>query len=261
LHDADSTVAYDGSFPGFLCACAEALNAPEPVPRVVKAMVPETLFEERCLVKRDDDRASALWMRLTKRAGPETMRTLLAAFLSDLPEADSTAALAMRRIRAEGATALRDLSDPVMLALEKAARRGSMEAHMYCGLVMFSELSDGSWYAPVEPECDVLLLIADHFAARFSTMRFAIHDLRRGSAVIHEQGKHWSLVDAFGIDTESGTIDASLSEYERGIRKLWKLYFDTIAIESKRNPGLQSSKMPKHFWNLLTEMDQGNETP
>lgn len=261
MHDTDFTVAYDGSFPGFLCACAEALNAPEPVPRIVKAAIPETLFEERCMVKRDDDRAAALWTRLTKRAGPETMRTLLEAFLSDIPEADATTALAMKRVRAEGASALRDLSDPVMLALEKAARRAGMEAHMFCGLVRFSELSDGSWYAPVEPACDVLILIADHFAARFATMRFAIHDLRRGSAVLHEPGMPWSLVDAFGLDTESGKIDALLSEYEHGIRQLWKLYFDTIAIESRRNPKLQSSKMPKHFWNLLTEMDGGTEPP
>lgn len=254
MHDADSTVAYDGSFPGFLCACAEALNASEPVPRIVKATVPETLFEERCTVKRDDDRALALWSRLTRRAGPEAMRTLLEAFLSDVPEADATAALAMRRVRLEGASALRDLSDPVMLALEKAARRASMEAHMFCGLVRFSELSDSSWYAPVEPACDVLVLVADHFAARFSTMRFAIHDLRRGSAVLHEPGKGWNLVDSFELDTDNGKVEALLSEGEHDIRLAWKLYFDTIAIESRRNPGLQSSRMPKRFWNLLPEM-------
>jgi len=255
VHDTDSTVAYDGSFPGFLCACAEALNAPMPVPRVVKATLPETLFEERCTVKRDNDRAAALWSRLTSRAGPEAMRTLLEAFLSDVPEADTNAALAMRRVRVEGALALRDLSDPVMLALEKAARRASMEAHMFLGIVRFSELSDGSWYAPVEPSCDVLVLVADHFAARFSTMRFAIHDIRRGSAVLHEPGKGWNLIDSFGLSTEDGTVDGLLSDSERGIRQLWKLYFKTIAIESRRNLKLQSSKLPKHYWNLLVEMD------
>jgi len=255
VHDVDSTVAYDGSFPGFLCACAEALNAREPVPRVVQATVPETLFEERCLVKRDDNRAAALWARFTKRAGPEAMRTLLEAFLSDVPEADSSVARAMRRVRTEGASALRDLSDPVMLTIEKAARRASLEANMFCGLVRFSELSDGSWYAPVEPSCDVLVLIADHFSARFSTMRFAIHDLGRGSAVLHEPGCGWSLVDAFGLDVSDGKIDGLLSDRERDIRRHWQLYFDTIAIESRRNPKLQSSRLPKHYWNLLTEMD------
>ncbi len=255
--DTDSTVAYDGSFPGFLCACAEALNAPEPVPRVVKSTVLESLFEERCAVKRDDDRAAALWTRLTKRAGPEAMRSLLEAFLSDIAEADSVAARAMRRVWMEGPSSLRDLSDSVMLDLEKAARRASMEAHLYCGFVRFSELSDGSWYAPVKPACDVLVLIADHFAARFSTMRFAIHDLGRGSAVLHEPGKGWSLADDFGLGTESGTADELLSGTERDIRRLWQLYFDTIAIESRHNPKLQSSKMPKHYWNLLIEMNRG----
>jgi len=135
-----------------------------------------------------------------------------------------------------------------------------MEGHRLCGLVRFSELSDGSWYAPVEPSCDVLVLIADHFAARFGSMSFAIHDLNRGSAIVHAPGRACSLVEGFGLEPEDG-IDGALSPREREIRGLWRLYFETIAIESRRNPRLQMSHMPRKYWGTLTEMAGGRAPP
>jgi len=191
------------------------------------------------------------------------MRTLLEAFLSDAKGADAYTAIAMRRIRAEGAGAMRDLSDPAVLAVEKAAHRARMEANLMCGLVRFSELSDGAWYAPVEPACDVLVLAADHFAARFGPMRFAIHDLSRGAAILHEPGRGWELVDGFSLKLAGGLDDggsgnggrAALSETEIETRRLWKAYFASTAIQARANPALQSSKMPKRYWRLLVEMD------
>mgnify|MGYP000946331392 CR=1 FL=1 len=254
MHDADSTIAYDGSFPGFLCACAESLNAQDPAPRVVRASVPESLFEERLAVRRDDGRASSLWERMTRKAGTESMQVVLEAFLSDIDGADAAAAAAMRRVRTEGGAALRDLSDADMLTVEKAAHRSRQEAHLLCGLVRFSELSDGTWYAPLEPSCDALILMADHFAARFGSMRFALHDRRRGSAVLHEPSRGWRLVDGFSLEASAAASGGLYSACEYEVRNLWRLYFRTAAIESRTNPRLQSSRMPAHYWNLLTEM-------
>ena len=111
MHEAESTVAYDGSFPGFLCACAEALNARVPAPRVLGACVAPTLFEERFEATRDDERAAALWDRLSKRAGPQAMRTVLEAFLSGTAGTDAMLAAVVRRLWNEGARALDDLAD------------------------------------------------------------------------------------------------------------------------------------------------------
>lgn len=259
----DETIAYDGSFPGFLCACAEAFNAREPAPSVIASSMAITLFELRFEAVRDDERAAALWDRLSKRAGTQAMRTVLEAFLSGTSGIDATLATVLRRLWKEGAKTLDDLSDGGVLAVEKAALKARQESHKFCGLVRFSELSDGSWYAPVEPTCDVLPLIAEHFSARFSSMRFAIHDLARGSAIIHEPGCPCGLVEGFHLDTTGGQgggmpdPDSSLSPRELEIRGLWRLYFQTTAIEPRRNPRLQMSHVPKKYWSHLAEMEPG----
>jgi len=264
IDDSEATLAYDGSFPGFLCASADALNAKQPAPRVVRNDVPETLFEARIAVPRDDDRAVSVWKRLTIRYGAQTMRTLLEAFLSEKQGVDEAIARLLCKIRWSGATVLDDLADPDSLAVEKASYRARQEGHRFCGLVRFSQLSDGSWYAPIEPECNVLILIADHFTARFNTMRFAIHDQKRGSALVHEPGNTWNIVDGFRLagcppeEVEHPVkFTALLSNEELEIRALWKTYFESIAISERNNSRLQMGHMPKKYWHLLTEMGKG----
>ena len=257
--------AHDGSFPGFLCAAAEAMNARAtgaPVPTVRPRLAPAALFEETVEVARDDGRARSLWARMARVAGPEAMRTIFEAFCSDRPGADAAAAVMLARFRHEGAGALDDLGSPEGRAVEKAAVRTRAEAHKLSGLLRFSELADGSWYARFEPSCDVLPFLADHFTARFPETVFAIHDLRRGSAVLHERGAAWRLVAGFelagGIMPEAPLPDHSLSGREREVRESWRDYFRSVAIRERTNPRLQASHMPKRYWTWLVEMNLYN---
>lgn len=259
--DSEATIVHDGSIPGFLCACADMLNAREPVPRISRADVPESLFEAECAAVRDDDRAMRLWKRMNRRFGPATLLLLLEAFLSDIAGADSAVASVMRRLWLEGTSVLHDLSEASMLMTEKAALRARDEANRMCGLVRFSELADGSWYAPISPACDVLILVADHFATRFEPMRFAIHDLGRGSAIMHEPGQGWSIASEFDLDSGTGADGLPLSEGEPHIRDLWRTYHQSIAIEARRSPRLQAARMPKRYWDELLEMTGPDNSP
>lgn len=252
--ESEATISHDGSFPGFLCACADALNTPAPPPRVLRADRPEELFETRFTATRDDERAASLWQRMTRLVGTKAMRCLLEAFLSDSPDADSCIATVIRRLRFEGAQVMNDLSDPVILAVEKAAHRSRAEAHLLTGLVRFSELSDGCWYAAIRPSSDVLMLIADHFCSRFEPMRFVIHDSTRGTAILHEPGQSWSIPEGFSLGSDD--LLKAFSDRENTIRNLWRCYFQSTAIQERLNPSLQASRMPKRYWSLLVEMEE-----
>ena len=43
-------------------------------------------------------------------------------------------------------------------------------------------------------------------------------------------------------------------ETEKRYRRLWRCFYDTIAIRERENPKLRMSHMPKRFWPLLTEL-------
>jgi hypothetical protein len=46
----------------------------------------------------------------------------------------------------------------------------------------------------------------------------------------------------------------ALSADERGYRRMWKTFYDTVAIKERINPNLRRSHMPKKFWKNMTEM-------
>ena len=47
----------------------------------------------------------------------------------------------------------------------------------------------------------------------------------------------------------------SFSEEEKQFQKLWKTFFETIAIDERKNTRLQMQFMPKKYWKDLVEMN------
>lgn len=248
-------LSYDGSFPGFLCAAAEALNAERaghPFPPIRRRDESPSLFDETILVYRDDARAGRFLERLGRKADAEALSICFEAFCSDLTGVEDALARVLSRMFREGGLVLGDFSTPESLRVLEASRRSQCQAQKLMGLVRFSELDDGSWYAAVEPDCDLLPLLGEHFSARYAAMAFVLHDRRRGKALLHRVAGPWTILEGFGLDG-SGELPLSLREKE--IREGWRLYFRSVAITERRNPRLQMSHMPKKYWPLLPEMD------
>ena len=206
------------------------------------------------LFRSNPERADRTWARLAKRLGSVFMQTILAAFCSDIEGADTAAASVAMRGWKEGSLVLNDLGNPDSCAVEKAATRTRAEAHLMLGAVRFSELADGSWYARLDPSCDILMHIGGHFSARYPGMCWAIHDTRRGKAIIHEPGTGWSVVDGFSLN-DNGDQASLFSADETRVREVWRRYFGAVNIESRRNLKLQSGHIPKKHWSNLPEMD------
>jgi probable DNA metabolism protein len=248
---------HDGSFSGFLCAVAEAINASRSgsqVPHLRGVGEGESLFDEPVTVPRDEKRARRLWERLMKRAGAEALRSCLEAFCSDFAGMSDPICHAFLRISREGKNALDDLTDPDLRLVEKAAVRTRAQAHLLAGLIRFSELADGSWFASIEPDCDILPLIGGHFSSRYSSMRFVIRDGRRKTAIVHVPGRPWKIVRGFNIGRHDDVARLPLSGREELLREGWVEYFSAVAIEGRKNPRLQAGRMPKKYWASLPEM-------
>ncbi len=250
-----AALAYDGSFPGFLCALAEALNLARsgaPVPPIRAREGEAGLFDESVAVRRDDARAAGLWRRLSRRLGEERLRACLEAFCSDFDGKETALAAVVARAISAGPAVFDDLNDPAALLVAKAARRAGAQAQLISGLVRFAELADGSWYAPIEPDCDLLPLVAEHFAARYADMAFAIHDRKRGTALVHQPGAAWAIVE--GFELAGGEGGTAFSPRELELREGWRGYFTSVSIAQRENRRLQASRMPKKYWRFLPQM-------
>jgi probable DNA metabolism protein len=249
-------ILYRGGFSGFLCAVDESLRrGPEGglLPPIRAWEGGRGLFDESQVLDTDRARAREFWERLRKVSAPAA-KTCFAAYCSDRKNREGVIARVIVRILAEGPEALEDLGDGDVTEILAASRRSLGEAHKFCGLLRFRELKDSSWYAAIRPDCDILPFIGDHFSTRFRIMRFVIHDRGRFSAILHEPGKPWQLVQGFGLREEGNReMPLPVSPGEEEIREGWLRYFKSVALEPRRNPRLQASHMPKKYWEFLPE--------
>lgn len=252
-------INYRDGFAGFLCAVDEALRrspSGKPIPLVRASDATADLFDELDAIDTDMARAGEFWSRL-RRISASAAKTCFAAFCSSQRAKERSLSRVIARILNEGPQVLDDLGDKDVGEVLASSRRCLFEAHRFCGLVRFRELADLSWYASIKPDCHILPFIGDHFSSRFKIMRFIIHDCGRSMAILHEPGEPWKIARGFSVREEAQDRESPpVTEEEKQIREGWRRYFYSIAIAARRNPLLQSSYMPKKYWEYLPEMDE-----
>lgn len=182
--------------------------------------------------------------------GPEAFRRIGYAYLSEDVDFGTKLYRCLKSAYKQGARAMENLSDPHILALYKSYNAVARESHAMFGLIRFSELNKGIYYAHFEPTYDLLGLMVPHFKARLADQIWVIHDTKRKKAAFYnKETVHISDLD------DLGALD--FSNVEIDFQKMWRTYFDHIAILERKNPKLQRQKMPKKYWKFLTEKDLG----
>ena len=119
------------------------------------------------------------------------------------------------------------------------------EACHHLEFLRFSELENGVLFATIHPKDNVLPYLAEHFTDRLPSENFMIYDATHQSVAVHKALSSYILTDAADLDLEKVS---RYSSDEEAFRQLWLTFFDHIAIESRKNPGLQMQLIPKRYW-------------
>lgn len=198
-------------------------------------------------VETDGEKAVRVYEAIEKKISPYDLRCIYRAYLSN----DNEKEMKILRYAVMGFRVGSKLSmmhgDPVVADIQSIEKKIRAERERMLQFVRFSVMKNGVLYGRIEPDNDILELAADHFCDRFRNDPFIIHDVKRGKAVVAYGGKWYiSQLD----DTDIPDSSAEEKEY----RRLWKEYFDSIAIKERINPRCQRSFMPVRYWKNLTEM-------
>ncbi len=244
-------LVYDGEFEGFLCAVARCLDEGEEpdyfLPRGSAAQT--SLFAEEVAVETDPASVEEMCARICGHISAGALRRCLYAFLSEEKgrEAHIFHYLRLGFVHGRGVDA--HLHHDSVREVRDMGRRTAREAHRMRGFLRFRRLRSGLYYAPMEAKHDVLRLVAPHFLRRMGDQDWMIHDLGRGRAALCS-GAELAFVAAPGFEPD-------LSNCERRAQKLWRDYFEVIAVPERRNPRLQRNLMPERYWRMLIEEPSG----
>lgn len=249
-------MVFDGSWDGLLSAVFDSFNQkiePEYLLRDASAL--PMFYDVIHRVETDVEKSRRVWTGLNKRLPSGALNALVISFMSELPEMDLPTFRYVCSIFRSGPGKERDFADENVLAVFQTARRVRGEAHRMLQFVRFQKAADGTYFAMMEPIYDVLPLAISHFRDRFADQRFIIYDRCRdygyyfdgtAATVIHMPDSLYHV--------RTGRLDDSVMDAdERLFQRLWRTYFQAIAIKERINPRKQRQDMPVRYWKYLTE--------
>ena len=239
---------YDGSFEGFLSCVFEAYDQKEaPVCFSTYADPRITLWPERA-VETDREKARRVYQSLSRRISPEAQRMVREGFLTCLEERECHLLTFIRLGYKLGPAIVANLTDDRVAVLCKALQHLGGEVHLLKGFVRFSD-QGGFLVGEIEPKNRVLPLLQPHFCARYSGENLLLYDRTHREALFYQR-QQWAIVPLESFQMEPPDAE------EAGYRKLWRQFYDTVAIEGRENPKCRMTHMPKRYWNTMTEFQE-----
>ncbi|MDF2838369.1 MAG: metabolism protein [Evtepia sp.] len=237
------TYVYDGSFAGFLTCISESFQHREyPFYFFLSGDEQYSLYPLR-LIDSDSACARKLYLLLKAKISLQARQLATYAFLTCLPQKERHIYDFIYANVYKGP--LLDPTDDRVLILSNAVRHLTHEAHMLQGFLRFSDFSH-VLVGEITPKNRVLPLLRSHFCDRFAKESFLIYDRTHKEALCYSSGI-WRILPLETLSLQEPEIR------ELETRKLWRNFYSTVAIESRFNPKLQMSKMPKRYRENMTE--------
>jgi len=247
-------IIYDGSYEGWLTAVFEIYEYKlKDIVFAKKEISNSLLFSNTHSVVTDNEKANRVLNGLQQRLSHQGFNNLYFAFLSELEQIEETLFRFVEYVFASSINIEGDLSRSEVLNVKKAAHLTGKESHRMKAFVRFKLTKDELYYAIVEPDCDVLPLIEQHFKNRYADQRWLIYDSKRKYGIYYDLENVSTVEMQFESNPSSSFLAEINDENEEFFQNLWRNYFSSVNIESRKNTKLHIKHMPKRYWKNLTE--------
>lgn len=238
---------YDGSFEGLLTAIYHAYyDKDDPV-----AILP--FWEEGSnflytykKVETDRNKWNKVYGAIQDKISHYSLKRIYNVYLSEMEDSGIIILRYLREAFRIGSGIDDYQTNPAVRDLEGIYHKVRLEVHRFLGLVRYKRLENGIFYAQIEPDHNVAALLAPHFVDRIPSERWIIHDVKRGVAVFYDT-REWTIRS---IEEPS---DLVLYEDEEDYQDMWREYYRSANIESRRNKRQQRAYMPVRYWKNLVE--------
>lgn len=249
------TLLYDGSFAGWLSAVFDAYYYKfKDVTICTQRNFKGNVFLPPHTVTTSAEHSRRVWQGLEKKLSSDALQQVHRTFLSELPDIETV--LFHYVVYAFQATVSMetDYSHPAVLKIFQVAKKVWREMHRMQAFVRFQKTSDGLYYALIEPDYNVLPILADHFKNRYADQQWMIYDGKRHYGIYYDLHRVTEVEMQFVEQANAGkNIQNVYDEQEELYQQLWQRYFKSVNIAARKNRRLHLQHMPARYWKYLPE--------
>lgn len=246
---------YDGTFDGYLTVIYEVFEQKMNQVQILrpKHYQPD-MFSDCYEIITDSKKSKRVWKSLVIKAGKKGAHELHKTFLSEIK---GTEALLLRYIVYMYSTesfSPNNFSNNDVLRVSQIAQMVNREKHRMEAFVRFKLTKDGFYFATIEPDFNVLPLIARHFKERYADQRWLIYDFKRNYGIYYDLETVERITFTEMSESKNTLYDEDVFEdNETDYSTLWVDYFESTHIKSRKNMKLHLQHIPKRYWKYLTE--------
>ena len=245
-------LTYDHSLEGFLTAVFEVYEYKlNPVEIKREGSPVPGLFTNLKNVITDVSKADRVFIKLKASLGALGLHRILYTLLSEDEECEKHLLNVVRYALAnQGNNIIIDYSHLSVLKVFQYTQMVGREKHRMEAFVRFKLSSDDIYFAEIEPDFNVLPIIAKHFKDRYQDQKWLIFDNKRHYGIFYDLKSVEVIEMKFSRNRDGLEL---LKKDEFIYQKLWQTYFTKTNIKARKNTRLHVQHVPKRYWKYLTE--------
>ncbi|MCL2014246.1 MAG: TIGR03915 family putative DNA repair protein [Oscillospiraceae bacterium] len=242
---------YDGTYQGLLCCVFESFQKKEEPIRIITTQERQTSIFRTRYIETDPEKAARVSKSIPEKISKTANELVSLCFLTCLENKEKLILDFLRKGYRYKGKIVNMLTDDTVDKLTKSVRHLMKESHLIKGFVRFS-VYENVLVSVIGPKNFILPLIKEHFCERYKNDIFTIYDEVHGCALVYKPYNSAIVpISEFVLDSP-GT-------QEQNYRRLWREYYDAIAIQGRYNPKCRMSLMPKRYWDYMTEFQSETE--
>lgn len=248
---------YDGSYFGLFTAIFEIYDRKCKDAAIVKQKCMEAfVFTNNIEIYTDSLKAKRVLKGLEKKVSRECLSTIYRCYLSELKGIENTILQFVQYAFSSVENPENNFGHPAVLEISQIARKVGREKHRFEAFVRFESIGKNFFYAPIDPDYNVLPLIIPHFKRRYADQDWIIYDINRKYGVHYDQQTEQvneAIIDFTNTPNALVQTNISFDLNEKLYQELWKNYFKNANIPVRKNTKLHLRHVPKRFWKYLVE--------
>lgn len=249
-----TTLIYDGSFEGLLTVVFDIYEHKLGAVKIRRGDWQEqALFEDVLKVVTEETRANRVLKGLRGKLSTIGLHRIYCAHMAGMDNEDGAIVGFIRHAFDSPVNIEEDYSNKYVMRISEIVRIVRREKHRMEAFVRFQKLSDGIFYAAIEPDINVLPLLIKHFKSRYADQKWVIYDIRRHYGIYYNLHDTQFVEFSFNQTKQSSTTLNIYADDEGLYQGLWKNYFNSVNIKERKNTKLHLRHIPRRYWRHLTE--------